>query len=288
MTRLLIVLTALLFLVSLPCMALVRRDGTLYFLNAPERVTRPGTLAALTLPGRKKARIFFHYVNCTHQGQRFEVLSSSAILHARCASNYDYDPGHAGSTTGAHFFSQQPHTCYPPVLIRCQLAPGMVVSGILDGYPARQTMLSCRMGSGASVPSGRVLTTQVAKDIQMALSGYRQSASVRVGESHKGDVDGEYGRSVRVHAKVDHPCRLRVTVSPRGGHIRFVYRHNGSVHEMVGCMAMHWYELFSIPIKDRDTIEIIPSGGYCYPVLLSYQLLNLPHAVATQKVKRKR
>ena len=247
--------------------------GTLYFLNSPERVQRPGLLATISLPPDKLARVFFHYKNATGATQRFEVRTSQPLARARWSCQSAYVPGHAGSSAGEHFFWIRPKRHPVRLRLACALRPGMIVSGIVDGTPIRTSEFVVRMGAGQRAPYANVRTTdRIAVDYHFSLTNRNRQQKIRIGGPAPGYVAGSYGRTIRLHARIQRPGTVRLVFSPRGGPMRFVYIHNGAIHILPGCLAQRHYELFDIPAGPQDTVEIIPMGGYCYPIQLSYYL----------------
>ena len=235
------------------------------------------------MPLRKgvKARIFFHYRNATGHQQQFWLRTTAPVRNARWGWSIAHVPGHAGSAAAKVFFSRSPAR-YPRVIyLTGSLQKGMAVSGILEGAPTTSARVLCRLGAGQPVASSRVRVTEAIQwNMNLDLSARRRYAAVRIGERRQGHINGDYGATIRVRTRVPRPWRMDVAMSPRGGDIRFVYRHNGVVHMLPGCQAYRRYKLYSVHIHASDTLEIIPVGGYCYPVEITYRLVKPLSAVA--------
>jgi hypothetical protein len=244
---------------------------TLYFLNSPEAVQKPGTLTDMSLPG-KKCRVFFHYINCTSHPQHFMLTVSMPMSSAKLGWGVSGDPGTAGCIAATQFLKASASAKEQKIAVSVHLDEGVTISGIIEGDPGREARLVCRMGDITHNTVWRVASMPLAEAVYSVAVEPGIAKVVRIGQKQSGHIDGDYGVTYTVQIKNSMATALRVSlvVSPRGGGMRVAYRLAGTVHQTPHLKAYGSYEVASMLISPGQTLEFntIPEGGFSYPLEL--------------------
>ena len=254
-----------------------RQSPTLYYLNAPETVTRSGALARFKISGRSTARIFFHFKNATGSPTVFRIsIAGSAMSSAYWGIATDKEPGIAGSRAAERFLSSESRTRDPQgVSLSARVEKGATVSGIVEGIPISPTGATVTAVLGDSNHDHKDWHIQkssfveIAKPVQLELG---KSFIVRLGDhaSQPNRIDGDYGSTmkIRITNLATVPQKIRIGVSPRGGDAAFVYRIRGVVRRTNVIKVGSDAAIISIILQPMGvlTLDTIPLGGWCYPV----------------------
>lgn len=247
-----------------------RNTGSIYYFNSPESVKRPGIVGEAFLPCGKPARLFFHFVNKTGHIQPFKLLSDGNWGAGRNGFGLNMEPGKAGIEAARKFLTN--NQTPPPGL---NVLPGQTISGMIDCLPVTDTHLTCSLGTGPT--HWKVETANNPIEVQDTDLGHG-TVSLVVGSDTPGAVDGCYGTTVRLqfHNRTAKPMRVKLSVSPRGGALPFLYLYNNTVSmtDSIPARALQPLFITTVPGGGAVVIETIPTGGYNYPVKVLASVLQ--------------
>lgn len=275
-------------------------SGTLYFLNEPESVCKPGTVARQPLLRKGRARIFFHFRNCTGKAQVFtlavnktvnktangteskagEALEIMEARQVRAAFAVDGEPEQAGIRAAHAFMTQNP--AKGGISLRVRVEPLQTVSGIAEGTCDEEGVILAQMGEGDVVRGMKVVANAWIFESFERKMGSSASWKLRLGEDREGRIAGDYGSTLRVGVEnvSGKTSRLRIVVSPRGGDLALAYRDQHRVLRTPMLAARSRRELLSRVLRpgEKFSLDLIPAGGFNYPV--EFRLLLDPLAPA--------
>ena len=252
-------------------------QGTVYFLNVPESIKRPGVLMTQMLRGNERARIFWHYKNDTGQEQVFLLSVEGESRLLRVGHAVFGSPSAAGTEAMLRFQRSDPLNRPARLVVRVRVGRGQTISGVAEGVWNQQSALVARMGNGAEVAGIVRITSPFLFFEERCRVSSEQMGYIRVGESKPGHIAGDYGSTVRVTAtyQATKRGRVRISFSPRGGPLTLVYRYNGEVRQSPRVRAKAEQRLMDVWLEPGTSVslDVYPMGGFNYPVEFRYRVV---------------
>jgi len=243
---------------------------TLYYLNSPESIKLPGIVARFKTPASQKIRVFFHYVNRTSVNQDFILHFDKSVKQFRLGYGISYSPGFAGQIGITNFMSSKLVDKFGGIKLSLNLKPGHTISGICEGATTNSTNVIAYLGSMSNSMQYKVLESKnVNEKIDIVLN-QGSKKNIRIGNKRSGMIDGDYGTSFNflIKPNVLKPSRLKIIVSPRGGHASFGF----SLFNVVGKSPLigskniwTFYDKIVNPGEQLSFSVMLP-GGYSYPL----------------------
>jgi hypothetical protein len=251
--------------------------GTVYFLNVPESVRRPGIVMNQVLRPSERARIFWHYKNDTGREQLFVLTSEGDARNLRTGFAVSSSPSAAGTAAMLQFQHSDPSEKPLRLEVRARVGRGQTISGVAEGVWGQSSTLVAQMGEGKELHGiVRIISPFLFVEERCHVSA-GQMGRIRVGESRPGRIAGDYGSTIRVtaiyHGKKH--GKVRISFSPRGGPLILVYRYNGKVRQSQRVRAKGEQRLVDVWLKPGElvSLDIYPLGGFNYPVELRCRVI---------------
>lgn len=243
----------------------------LYYLNSPESIRSSGVVAQFkTPPSPQKIRVFFHFVNRTSISQEFVLHFDKSMTQFRLGYGISYSPGFAGQVGVKNFMSSKLVDKFGGIKLSLNLKPGCTISGICDGETTDSTNVVAYLGSMSNTTKYKVLeSSNVNEHIDVSLNpGSKQN--IRIGNKRKGMIDGDYGTSFNflVKPNILKPSRLKIVVSPRGGHASFGFSFFNIAGEspLIGSKNTWTFYDKNILPGEQLAFSVMLPGGYSYPL----------------------
>jgi hypothetical protein len=253
-------------------------QGTVYFLNVPETIKRPGLVMTQTLRANERARIFWHYKNDTGREQLFLLKTEGECRLLRVGYAVSGSPSVAGTEAMLRFQRSVPLDRPVCLVVRVRVGRGQTISGVAEGIWGQPTPLVAQMGEGAEVAGIARITSPFLFFEERCQVGPGQMGRIRVGEAKPGHIAGDYGSTVRVTAVYQGKKRgrVRISFSPRGGPLTLVYRYNGEVRQSLRVRAKSEQHLMEVCLEPGESVslDVYPMGGFNYPVEFRYRVVS--------------
>lgn len=255
----------------------------IYYLNQPESVSREGIIGSGTILASHHTRIFFHFVNRTKSTNIFSLSASSSVKNLRVAFAKAADPQQAGLIAIKNFLNTKTSGKPMELSVGESLKPGITISGVIDCEGIQNTDFICKLGDGKVLSNTKVRTIPMINIDHNMVMGNQDMVKYRIGDKDDDmSIPGGYGVSYRwTFTPKSTKTKFVVSISPRGGDLRFPYSIDSTTIVSPTILAKHDYTLFSktVIVGEKISFETIPVGGYCYPVeikIKAYEVKGAP------------
>ena len=249
----------------------------LYYLNSPESMRKPGVVAQFSTPNiSQKTRVFFHFINKTHQKQTWVLHFNHGVRDFRLGYGVAYYPGEAGAKGTANFYAAKPVNKNDGIELKVDLNPEDTVSGVCEGVTVEKTDVVAYLGTKDTTLNYQVLNTENVVELNKFDLCEKVKKNIRIGTKRKGYIDGDYGTTFQfiVCPQIKHPSKLKIMISPRGGCASLCLFSNGlpTMSPVIG--ARQAWKAYEVDIKPGDnfSFETILPGGYAYPIEIRFSI----------------
>ena len=253
-------------------------QGTVYFLNVPESINRPGIVMTQTLRPNERARIFWHYKNDTGHEQLFVLSAEGETRNLRVGFAASPSPPAAGREAMLRFQRSDPPEKPVRLITQVRVGRGETISGVAEGVWSQSAALLAQMGEGEALEDIARITSPFLFFEEQCQVGVGQAGRIRIGESKPGHISGDYGSTIRVTATYQGKKRakVRLSFSPRGGPLTLVYRYNGEVRQSPPVRAKGEQRLLDVWLEPGESVslDVYPLGGFNYPVEFRYRVVS--------------
>lgn len=244
----------------------------LYFINSPETLHKPGTLADIKVPAHQPSRFFFHLVNDTGKAQHFKA-SLDSLAKGEYGIEVSKAPGIAGILAAHDILENK----YPieGIFSKDILVPnGFTISGIIDSISETESEMKLSFGEG--IIKENILTSPNIEEIKKIYLDKPKNLTYDVGIPREGLIFGDYGTTFRYLLTNSTNLKIKYTlfVKAIGNTIKLPFKIDD---EVMISKLIPWHskiKVASFEIKPGATVNIstIIPGGYCLPFKISFEL----------------